>query len=188
MNSSPLGETPQCLTKWFLVPPHLLSLQQHHHLELWACLITPLCNPLLVLTMHLLTTILQFTPPVVSGWWIILHWMMISVSSLPPVPWYTIFFFLADLDDLPLFLQNMVESIRMYSEWCEQMLAASYPLKISLKVNNNLQRQKSIVESHSKFVQEQIQLFRVSETHLSIVVAQITCPTTNLTHGVCIVV
>ena len=63
--------------------------------------------------------------------------------------------------DLPSFLRNMVDSVHSYTEWCEQMLGASYPLKISSKVNDNLQRQKSILDSQTKFVHEQIQLYRV---------------------------
>ena len=56
----------------------------------------------------------------------------------------------------------MVESVHSYSVWCEQMLGASYPLKISSKINDNLQRQKSILENQSKFLEEQVGLYRVS--------------------------
>ena len=69
---------------------------------------------------------------------------------------------LPGLEDLPLFLRNMVESVNVHTGWCEQMMSASYPLRISSKVNDNLQRQKSILEDQTKFVQEQIQLYRVS--------------------------
>ena len=68
------------------------------------------------------------------------------------------------LDDLPLFLRNMVDSLNGYSEWCEQMLAASYPLKISSKINDNLQRQRRVLDSQMKFLLEQIQLYRVSSS------------------------
>ena len=61
-----------------------------------------------------------------------------------------------------------MDSLSKYSVWCEQMLAASYPLKISSKVNDNLQRQKSILESQTKFVEEQIHLYRVSEVSVLI--------------------
>lgn len=66
------------------------------------------------------------------------------------------------LDDLPPFLRQMVDSLNRYSEWCEQMLAASYPLKISSKINDNLQRQREVLDKEMKFLQEQIQLYRVS--------------------------
>lgn len=64
----------------------------------------------------------------------------------------------------------MVESVTAYAEWCEEMLAASYPLKISSKINDNLQRQKEILESQTKFVHEQIQLYRVCRCTLCKVV------------------
>lgn len=69
---------------------------------------------------------------------------------------------LTDAEGLPIFLSNVVDSLKFYSGWCEEMLGASYPLKISSKVNSNLQRQKSLLEQQTKIVQEQIQLYRVS--------------------------
>ena len=64
--------------------------------------------------------------------------------------------------NLPPFLQNMSKSVNTHGEWCERMLAASYPLIISSQVNDNLQRQKSAVENLKKLVLQQIQLYRVS--------------------------
>ena len=65
------------------------------------------------------------------------------------------------LSELPPFLRHMVESVQAHAKWCEDMLGASYPLKISSKINENLQRQKCIVQEQTKFMMEQIQLYKV---------------------------
>lgn len=74
------------------------------------------------------------------------------------------------LTDLPPFLRQMVDSVRQYAQWCEEMLGASYPLKISSKINDNLQRQMCILQDQTKSVEEQVHLYRVSHGGACLVV------------------
>ena len=66
------------------------------------------------------------------------------------------------LGDLPPFLSGLLDNLQLYNGWCESHLSASYPLKHSQRISQNLEKHKALLQKQLAMADDQVDLYRVS--------------------------
>ncbi len=77
---------------------------------------------------------------------------------------------LSVLDDLPPFLRGLLENLHSYSAWVEGQLSASYPLRFSHSISQNLEKHKALLEKQLEMADDQVDLYRVCSATVDMIV------------------